>query len=182
MRINMDLIRKRLDERDDPSIRSRNEDTRSLIESAFKAVQNVMYELRPPMLEEHGLVAPLQWYAKQFSERTGIRVEVHGDEDRRCSPEVELALFRIAQEALNNVARHAQARCVQIEFRDTGDEVVFTIEDDGKGFGGAGERGAKAGYGLITMRERADSVGGTFEASSAGGRGTRITVKVREQA
>jgi two-component system sensor histidine kinase UhpB len=181
MRINMDLIRKRLDERDDPSIRSRNEDSCGLIESAFKAVKNVMYELRPPMLEEHGLVAPLQWYAKLFTERTGIRVEVRGDEDRRCRPEVELALFRIAQEALTNVARHAQARRVQIELRDTGEGVVFTIEDDGKGFDGNGERRAKSGYGLITMRERAEAVGGAFEASSASGRGARITVKAPRQ-
>jgi PAS domain S-box-containing protein len=178
MRINMDLIRTRLAERDDPLIRGRNDDSLQLIESAFKAVENVMYELRPPMIDEYGLIAPLQWYAKKFAARTGIEVEVRGDESRRCRPDVELALFRIAQEALNNVARHALARHVAIELHETGPHVVLTIEDDGVGFDRENEQAAKAGYGFITMRERAEAVGGEFEARSAKGKGTRITVKV----
>jgi two-component system sensor histidine kinase UhpB len=178
MRINMDMIRARLAERDDALIRSRNDDSLELIESAFKAVENVMYELRPPMIDEYGLIAPLRWYAKKFTERTGIHVEVRGDEGWRCDPDVELALFRIAQEALNNVARHARARQVTIELREIGPTIVLTIEDDGVGFDFDAQRAGKAGYGLTTMRERAESLGGTFEASSENGKGTRITVKV----
>jgi PAS domain S-box-containing protein len=178
MRINMDLIRTRLAERDDPVIRERNDDSLQLIESAFKAVENVMYELRPPMIDEYGIIAPLQWYAKKFTDRTGMAVEVRGDESWRCGPEVELALFRIAQEALNNVARHAQARHVIVELQETGPQIVLTIEDDGVGFDREDDRAEKAGYGFITMRERAEAVGGTFEARSEQGKGTRITVKV----
>jgi two-component system sensor histidine kinase UhpB len=134
--------------------------------------------LRPPMLEEYGVIAPLQWYARRFSERTGIRVEVHGDEGWRCGPDVELALFRIAQEALNNVARHASARHVTIELREIDPTIVLTIEDDGVGFDSEAQRTGKAGYGLTTMRERAEAVGGTFEAYSEKGKGARIRVEV----
>jgi signal transduction histidine kinase len=178
MRINMDMIRTRLAKHDDALIRSRNNDSLELIESAFSAVENVMYELRPPMIDDYGLIAPLQWYAKKFTDRTGIRVEVRGDENWRCGPEIELALFRIAQEALNNVARHAQARRVAIELRETGPHIVFIIEDDGVGFDREADRMENAGYGFITMRERAEAAGGTFAAHSGSGKGTRITVSV----
>jgi signal transduction histidine kinase len=178
MRINMDLIRTRLDEHDDALIRARNEDSLRLLDSAFKTVQDVMYELRPPMLDEYGVVAPLRWYAKQFSERTGIRVEIRGVEGRRFGAEVEVALFRIVQEALNNVARHSHAKNVRIGIRDTAEETVLTVEDDGAGLDPVRDRPDKIGYGLITMRERAEAVGGAFQASSEKGRGMRITVRV----
>jgi two-component system sensor histidine kinase UhpB len=179
MRIDMDLIRTRLNERDDPLIRARNDDCLQLIESVFQAVRNVMYELRPPMLDDYGLVASLQWYAKQFTVRTGIGAEIRGVEGWRCGPEVEIALFRIAQEALNNVARHSRAKNVLIDLRGTAEEAVFTIEDDGAGLGRERGRVKKTGYGLATMRERAKAVGGTFEATSEKRRGTRITVKLQ---
>ena len=120
MRINTDLVRARLDEHDDAVIRERNEDSLQLIESAVKAVNNVMYELRPPMLDEYGLIASLKWYATQFTERTGIPVDICGVEGWRRSPETEIALFRIVQEALTNVARHARARQVTIDVRAIG--------------------------------------------------------------
>ncbi len=178
MRINMDLIRTRLDKHDDALIRARNEDCLQLIDSTFNAVRNVMYDLRPPMLDEYGLIAPLQWYAKQFTERTGMRVEIRGVEGWRWGPEVEIALFRIAQEALNNVARHSGAKNVRIELRGSAEEAVLTVEDDGVGLDTERDRVEKIGYGLITMRERAEALGGTFETSSEKGRGMRITVKV----
>jgi PAS domain S-box-containing protein len=178
MQIDVELIRKRLDKHDDALIRARNEDFLQLIESAFKAVRNLMYELRPPMLDDYGLVASLQWYAREFTLRTGIRAEIYGVEGWRCGPEVEIALFRIAQEALNNVARHSQAKNVRIDLRGTAEEAVLTIEDDGRGFDRERDRVEKTGYGFATMRERAEAVGGSFEASSEKKRGTLITVKV----
>jgi PAS domain S-box-containing protein len=177
-RINMDMIRSRLSEHDDPVIRERNDDSLVLIESAFRAIENVMYELRPPMIDEYGPIVALQWYAKKFANRTAIRVEVRGREDRRCAPEIELSLFRIAQEALNNVARHAQARQVVIELRATDRDVELNIEDDGVGFDPKDDGAEKSGFGFITMRERSEALGGTFEAESRKGKGTRITVRV----
>jgi signal transduction histidine kinase len=179
MRINMDMIRTRLMEHDDPLVRERNDDSIELIDGVFRSVENVMYELRPPMIDQYGLIASLQWYARTFAERTGTRVAVRGDEDRRFGSEVELALFRIAQEALNNAARHAQAGNITIELREVGPDIVLTIEDDGVGFDREAGRAAEEGYGLVTMRERSEAVGGTFAIHSGKGEGTRITVQVR---
>jgi signal transduction histidine kinase len=103
---------------------------------------------------------------------------VRGREDRRCAPETELSLFRIAQEALNNVARHAQARQVVIELHATDRDVELNIEDDGVGFDPKDDGAEKSGFGFITMRERSEALGGTFEAESRKGKGTRITVRV----
>lgn len=177
MRINMDMIRKRLDERDDPLIRARNDDSLELLESMFNAVENVMYELRPPMLDEFGLIAPLQWFVRKFTERTGIDVEIRAEEGWRGRADTEVALFRIAQEALTNVARHATARRAVVEFRERGPAVVLTIEDDGTGFDEKADR-VQNGYGLTAMRERAEAVGGTLEVRSEKGRGTRITAEM----
>jgi signal transduction histidine kinase len=177
MRINMDMIRIRLDAHDDAEIRKRNDDSLELIASAFKAVENVMYELHPPGIEEHGLIAPLRWHATKFTQRTCIPVEIRGRDDRRHPVDAELAMFRIAQEALTNVARHSGARRVIVELRDTGREVLFTIEDDGNGFERERLPPGK-GYGMSTMRERASAIGGTLEVHSERDRGTRITVRV----
>src|SRR5260221_1250193 len=178
MRINMERIGTRLAEHDDPLIRERNDESIELIDMAFKAVENVMYELRPPMIDQLGLIAALQWYARTFADRTGIRVEVRGEEDRRFGSDIEVALFRIAQEALNNVVRHAQARKVAIDLHENGSDIVLTIADDGVGFDREGGQAPEEGYGLITMRERSEAVGGAFEAHSERGKGTRITVTV----
>lgn len=177
MRLNVDFIRTRLEARDDAGIRARADDSMHLIDGMFKAVQNVMYDLRPPMLDEYGLGPSLRWYAKEFANRTGIRVETFDGDDPRLAPDVEAALFRIAQEALNNAARHSQAKSVHIDLHEDEGEVVFTIEDDGVGFE-EGETTGKVGYGLVTMRERAEAVGATFSMSSEKGSGTRVTVRI----
>jgi signal transduction histidine kinase len=131
----------------------------------------VMAELRRPMLDDHGLLAALQWYARQFSQRTGIEVEVHGKEPaQRLVQEVEITLFRIAQEALNNVAKHARATRVKIELRRAGGDTILSVSDDGTGFDESAPPGA--GRGMGTMRERTLSVNGRFELRSAPGEGT----------
>lgn len=178
LRINLDLVRRRLEAHPDDVIRERNDDSLELIDLAFKAVENVMYELRPPLLDEYGLVAPLQWYARNFAKRTGICVEVRGDEPSRWFPEVELALFRIAQEALTNVARHAKASRVDIEVRQLPEELVLDIHDNGVGLEPRDPSTPRPGYGLVGMRERAEAVGGTLEVISETGAGTRIVVRV----
>jgi len=174
MRINMDMIRTRLGATGDAEIRRRNDDSIELIESAFKAVENVMYELRPPMLEEYGVVAALQWLGRQFSQRTGIHVDVQGDEKERCTPEVELAAYRIVQEALTNVSRHSHATRVAITVHASRPKVLM-VEDNGVGFDAAAPD-LQAGYGMITMRERAEAVGGTLEVRSTRRAGTRIVL------
>jgi two-component system, NarL family, sensor histidine kinase UhpB len=177
--INMDRIRRRPATSEDPEIRAAVDDCFGLIESAFGAVKDVMYELRPPMLDEHGLVGPLQWYARKFSDRSGIVVEVIARDDWRCDARVELALFRITQEGLANVARHAKATHVTIEVTPGAGKVTLTLQDDGVGLRpGDTAASSQPGYGLITMRERAESVGGSVKMSSGQNGGTRLTVTV----
>jgi signal transduction histidine kinase len=175
LRITLEIVRGRLATRDDPVIRSRNDDSLELVELVFSAVQDLMHELRPPMLDEDGLVASLQWYARKVARRTGIVMEVIGQDGRRARSDVELALFRIAQEALANVARHAHATVVSMDVAARRGGIILSIEDDGVGFDGE-----RTGSGLVTMRSRAEGVGGTFSIESEPGKGTRVTVVVPE--
>jgi PAS domain S-box-containing protein len=176
--LNMQTIRNLLPAAAERDVHAPIDDSIHLIQSAFDAVRDVMYELRPPMLDEYGLVAPLKWFAKKFSDRTGVAVKVVGEEGRRPDPETELALFRIAQESLTNVARHSRATQVEISLAFSDGEVAFAIEDNGVGIR-KGANPDRPGYGLISMRERAESVGGTFEAVPRRGGGTRVIVRVR---
>src|SRR5438876_934120 len=119
-----------------------------------------MAELRPPLLDEYGLGAALGWYAEEFSRRTGIAVALRDGEDAAAGlrPEAAVALFRIAQEALNNVAKHAGARQVRIELAGDAEEIVMRVVDDGAGFDPAAAARGKR-WGMKTMRERAEAAG-----------------------
>ena len=140
-----------------------------------------MSELRPPMLDDYGLLPALQWYANEFSGRTGIQVTVDGDEEMGRLPQgSEIALFRIAQEALNNVAKHAHAKHVQITLELSGAQFIMSVADDGVGINAAAAPATRQrqGLGMVTMRERTQAVGGRFEIGAAPGRGTRVVVRV----
>jgi two-component system sensor histidine kinase UhpB len=137
-----------------------------------------MSELRPPLLDDHGLLPALEWFGRQFAERTGIRVQVLGDAaERRAAPAAEIALFRIAQEALTNVAKHARAAGVDIVVHQSTAELKLSVVDDGAGFDAACPP-AQGGLGMATMRERTQAVGGSFDVVTAPGRGTRIEVRI----
>ena len=158
-------------------IRARNEDFSQLIESASRAVRNVMYELRPPMLDEYGLVASLQWYAKEFTLRTGIHAEIRGVEGRRLGPAVEIALFRIAQEALNNVAKHAGASGASIHLRRRANGLDLHLIDNGRGFDPTTTPPGHLGLGI--MHERARAIGARLRIVSRLGDGTQVHVRWR---
>jgi len=129
--------------------------------------------LRPPTLDDLGLAAALRKLVADFQGRTGIaasmRVEGAG---RRLSPDVELGLFRIAQEALNNVSRHAAAERVTVRVRFLADELRLTVTDDGAGFNPG--QAAESSLGIAGMSERAALLGGTLEVASAPGRGATV--------
>jgi signal transduction histidine kinase len=133
------------------------------------------------MLDDYGLLPALQWYATAFSGRTGIAVGVDGDEKMPRLPQAsEIALFRIVQEALNNVAKHAHATSVQIALEHSGSEFVMSITDDGVGLDTTPMSGGRRrpGLGTVTMRERTQAVGGRFEIGAAALRGTRVLVRL----
>jgi len=154
-------------------------DTRKLLADTIAGIRDVCAELRPAMLDYAGLLRALQEYADLFSRRNGIAVEVScTDPAKRRDTAIESALFRIAQEALTNCAKHAKANVIKIELIHAQAQTVLTITDNGKGFDVAalGKSGNRPGLGLFTMRERAEFAGGEFSLESKPGHGTRITV------
>jgi signal transduction histidine kinase len=178
--ISLDILKSQLP-RGNEGLHSRLEDAGALLESTAATIENVMGELRPPMLDDYGLLPALQWYANDFVRRTGIEVTVRGSETgTRLAQSTEIALFRIVQEALNNVAKHAHASKVTIGLEHAGAHVVMTITDDGVGYGAATSSTARrrSGLGMVTMRERTQAVGGQFEIGPATDGGTRISVRV----
>jgi PAS domain S-box-containing protein len=161
---------------------ARVEDSAALVKSTAAGMENIVAELRPPMLDDHGFAAAIGWYAKQFTRRTGVAVSVQASEpDERLAPEVEMALFRVVQEALTNVAKHARAEHVALTLRRSASEFVMSIVDDGVGLTKSAQalEPQNPALGLVTMRERAQAVGGAFKVESLpDGVGTRLTVRV----
>jgi signal transduction histidine kinase len=179
--ISIDILKSQLSDEGSASVRKRLDDAAALLDSTSGAIENVMSELRPPMLDDYGLLPALQWYANAFSGRTGIDTKVHGDEGIQRLPQAsEIALFRIVQEALTNVAKHAHARHVDIHVEHTGAQFVMSVSDDGVGLdpAAASTTSRRQGLGMVTMRERTQAVGGQFEIGSGHGRGTRLVVRV----
>ena len=175
--INLDILRTQGVAAQHPELRARLADSVALVEATTDAIENVMAELRPPMLDDHGLLSALQWHARQFSRRTGIEVVVHGGEPaQRPDQEIEITLFRVAQEALNNVAKHSRATRADLKLGQFDAEYVLAIIDAGVGFDLQALPGP--GRGMATMRERAQAVGGRFEVSAAFAQGTRIIAAV----
>ena len=182
--INLDILRSALTNGEHAGHRKRLADSATLLESTVDSIEDVMSELRPPMLDDYGLFSALHWYAREFSDRTGIEVDVLGEGAERAAPEIEIALFRVAQEALNNVAKHAGAKRVRIELDHVAGQCVMTVTDDGIGIDtlAPAESRARRGLGMVTMRERAQSVGGRFHVRAVPGGGTQIAIEVSSHA
>jgi two-component system, NarL family, sensor histidine kinase UhpB len=142
-------------------------------------VDQLVWELRPTALDDLGLRAALTNYVQDWSQRVNISAELHtsGLMDDRLPSEVETTLYRIAQEALNNVAKHARARSVEIILERRADHVLLIIEDDGVGFEPAEAPAGRQGFGLLGMQERAALVGATLQIESTGG-GTTILLRM----
>lgn len=179
--INLNIIRTQMSEETGDAIRSRIDDSLSLVEQTVERIRDVMARLRPSVLDDYGLVAALHWYGEQSARRTGIAIVVEGEEPvPRLATHVESALFRIAQEALTNVAKHAQATNVMVTMQVQGEIVRLVITDDGIGFDPTPrvEPGGGHGWGLLTMAERAEAVGGCCRIQSVPGQGAQVVVEV----
>lgn len=163
------------------AVLTRVDDALDLVKQTTDDVRSVMAELRPPVLDDYGLAATLRWYGEQFSQRVGIPVTVQGDDlAARLPALVENTLFRITQEALTNVARHAQATQVTITLA-AADEILLAIADNGVGFDPTqvSPPSQKGGWGLLNIAERAVSVGGECRVESTPGQGTNVVVRVK---
>jgi signal transduction histidine kinase len=139
-----------------------------------------MAELHPSMLAEMGLAEALRIYASDFRERTGIDCTVRSEALPELDPSRETVLYRVAQEALTNVAKHADASRVEVALRVDAEVVELTILDDGRGFDSDAElrRFDQGRFGLAGMRERVEAVGGSFALHSRPGAGTRIVATI----
>lgn len=160
------------------SLQSRIDSMDESLDQTITVVQRIASDLRPRVLDDLGLVAAIEWQANVFSSRTGIRCDVIMEtDDPRIDSERATALFRICQEALTNVARHAHATCVTIRLGETLDQVLLEIEDDGEGIPPE-KLTDRTSLGLLGMRERTELLGGEFHAAGNPGRGTIITVRI----
>jgi signal transduction histidine kinase len=169
---------KGLEEAKDPEdVRGSVHGLRELVVSTLQDVRRLAVELRPKALDDFGLVPALERLAETFAEQTNVRVQVEAAlGEARLPAELETALYRIVQEALTNVIKHANAETVSVVLTKKGDAVAVVIEDDGRGFDPATDPGE--GLGLLGMRERIALVDGRLSVESAVGRGTTIAVEV----
>jgi signal transduction histidine kinase len=160
------------------------DDAAELVRQTTQRIRYVMDDLQPPALDEFGLAAALRWSAARFTARTNVAVEVHSPEPAPRLPRpIEAALFRIAQEALTNVARHAQATRVDIQVRVDTAGACLIIDDNGLGFDvrqlRLSDAGGRSSWGLRIMAERAAAIGGACRVKSIPGQGTQIIVEVQ---
>lgn len=177
--INLNIIRTLAEQAPTNDLYNRLEDSVFLVEETTVQIRTVMEELRPPMLDDYGLMATLRWSAERFAQRTEIDVAVLGEEPiPRLDGKTANALFRITQEALNNVAKHAKAKQVTISLIDEVDALRLTIEDDGVGFVVNGEN-AGQGWGQFIMAERAEAVNGRFHIKSCPTQGTQVITEIQ---
>jgi signal transduction histidine kinase len=156
-------------------IRDRVSSIGSMAEKTLNTVRDMALLLRPSMLDDFGLVPALNWHAREMSKRTGLHVRIDADEISDDLPdEHKTCIYRVVQEALNNAARHANARNLQVVVRDEGARVIFSVRDDGIGF----DKRFLRGLGLLGMEERVRRLGGELHIDSEMGRGTTISAEL----
>jgi signal transduction histidine kinase len=148
-----------------------------LVDGAIRNVRELSQLLRPTILDDFGLDASLRWLAEKFTERTAIGVDYESDFSGRLPDEIETHLFRIAQEALTNVARHSKAKRVEVRLHASHSWLSLTIADNGVGLAQPGDA-TERGMGMIGMRARARSAGGEVAVRSLPDQGVTVEVQV----
>jgi two-component system sensor histidine kinase UhpB len=157
-----------------PELQRELAETKRLSGQAMEELLALARQLRPAVLDDHGLLPALHSQVRDFSERTGVRASfVSRGAVPKLTPEQQLAIYRVTQESLSNIAQHAQARSVEVELSFIG-RILLRISDDGRGFAGAED----GGLGLVGMRERALLAGGKLSVFSREGAGTRVELSV----
>ncbi len=165
-----------------PEIREKMRATRGLTEQTLENVRKMIFDLRPTLLDDLGLAAAVRWYAKNTLEPAGIQVQFEADSGLGRAPAtIETALFRIAQEAITNIIRHANAQHARVQLTRDQSKLILVIQDDGRGFDvSAAEREPDGSHrwGLFGVEERVQLLGGTFSIESEAGKGTTLRVEI----
>ena len=165
-----------------PEIQPMLENMRALAKTGRDGVSRIIFDLRPTMLDHLGLVPALRWYAETRLNGKGIQFDAHEVGDaRRLPPTIETVLFRVVQEAINNIAQHSHARHADLVFEYSDEQIEVRIADDGQGFDPtcvSSHADSQLGLGLIGMEERMSAVDGEFRLRAARGAGVSITLRV----
>jgi signal transduction histidine kinase len=163
-----------------PSLQGRLQEVGAILDQVEKQLRRLSHELRPTILDDLGLVPALQFLTEGISKRAELSIQIRSSLKDRYAPKIETALYRIIQEALTNVTKHARAKNVEIQLNIVAKHLHCIVHDDGVGFDAPSvlsceERG---GLGLVGIRERLNAVGGTLQIDSVVGRGTELLVKI----
>jgi signal transduction histidine kinase len=159
----------------------RLDEVKALAVHTIEEIHRLIFDLRPSVLDDLGLYSAIRWYAERYLMSRGISVRCEFDKlERRLPQAFETAIFRVCQEAMNNVLKHAEAETVLIQVAITGEALHIEIEDDGKGFDPSrtGTDAKRPSFGLAGIRERVDLLGGEVQMDAAPGQGTRIRIDV----
>jgi len=146
-----------------------------MVEISVAMVRNMALLLRPSMLDDLGLEAAIGWQASQISRATGVRIQIEAAGIPEELPEEhKICVFRVVQEALNNVCKHARATSAEIHLRGQGERLAVTVRDDGRGF----RTPHQSGLGLLGIHERVESLGGTMTVRSEPGKGATLEISL----
>lgn len=172
VKIDLGIIRHSVQEE---NVLSKIDKLSTLVGDTIKTVQRLTSQLRPEIIDDLGLEAAIDWYAKEFGSRNAIEIRLDIEPEIPISPDNSITLFRIMQESLTNIARHSCASCIEIKLSRLENAINFRIADNGVGMPEA-KRNSKKSFGLIGMHERAITLGGTFEINSESGKGTVVNL------
>lgn len=179
LKINLDVARHALPPEASPKLRQSVTEASQLAVRTLEAARSMSLELRPPMLDDLGLVSALRYEIDRYEQRTGLGVQFESNlKEAYLQPEVEITVYRIVVEALTNIARHAQASQVLLEVKTDDFRIKGKVEDNGQGFdleSWLNSAAEQQSLGLVSMRERAALLGGQLEVASQPGRGTTVS-------
>ena len=184
--INLGTIQQELGDDGSASVRERLDESYLLVEQMLEQVRELSLNLRPPMLDDLGLVPTLRWYVQRYAERSNIAVQLDvADYGERLTSDVETTIYRVLQEALTNIARHAGAQKVLVRLHVSDSTIRAYVDDDGCGFDVATVMGRtvdQSSAGLLGMRERVTIMGGAFTMQSDPGAGTQLSFVIPREA
>ena len=182
LNLNLKILQNQLQEGSSVELQKRLCDSLQMVEQTTHQIRDVMADLNPPVLDEYGLAAAIKWYCSDFTNHSGIATNVNGGKyGPRLSPSVEKILFRLVQESLNNVAKHAKASKVDIDIASENGSLEITVKDNGTGFdlNETNGRQQEPHWGLLSMQRRAASIGADLSIRSTPDVGTEVCIKVR---
>lgn len=165
----------------DGPVHDKLEDCRTLIDQAIEEIRNVTFDLSPPVLHDLGLQPALELLAEQMDRRYGLEMEVDGHAGTDVDPAAAPTVFRAIRELVTNVSKHAKVGACKVTLRRSRAQLAITVTDHGVGFGAPDTPRRRGGFGLSSVREQIERLGGRIDVQSSPGRGTRVTMLIRRR-